>query len=124
MRGTMTLFLGALAALSVQRSAPAQGLIPLKVLYVGEAPTSARATQFTRFLQNRVSAAQGISRTEFQPARAGAFDVVLLDWPQSAKDLGKNPPLGERAAWTKPTVLLGSAGLNLAIAWQIRGGSG
>ena len=124
MRRTMTLFLGALAALSVQRSAPPQGLIPLKVLYVGEAPTSARATQFTGFLQKRVSAVQAVSRTEFQPAQAAAFDVVLLDWPQSAKDLGKNPPLGQRAAWTKPTVLLGSAGLNLAVAWQIRGGSG
>ncbi len=123
MRRTMTLFLVALAALIVQRSAPAQGVIPLKVLYVGEAPTSARATQFTGFLQKRVSAVQAVSRTQFQPAQAAGFDVVLLDWPQPGT-LGKNPPLGERAAWTKPTVLLGSAGLNLAVAWQIRGGSG
>ena len=120
----MTLLLVALAALAVERSAPAQGLIPLKVLYVGEAPTSARATQFTAFLQKRVSTVDAVSRKEFQPAQAVAFDVVLLDWPQSAHDLGKNAPLGERAAWTRPTVLLGSAGLNLAIAWQIRGGSG
>jgi hypothetical protein len=30
----------------------------------------------------------------------------------------------DRAAWGKPTVLLGSAGLNLAVIWKVRGGSG
>ena len=33
-------------------------------------------------------------------------------------------PLGKREAWHKPTVLLGSAGLNLAVAWKLKGGSG
>ncbi len=33
-------------------------------------------------------------------------------------------PLGNRADWTKPTVLLGSAGLKLAVAWKVKGGSG
>ena len=34
------------------------------------------------------------------------------------------PPLGSREAWDRPTVLLGSAGLNMAIAWKMQGGSG
>ena len=33
-------------------------------------------------------------------------------------------PLGRRDEWEKPTVLLGSAGLNLAVAWKLKGGSG
>ena len=33
-------------------------------------------------------------------------------------------PLGLRDEWEKPTVLLGSAGLNLAVAWKLKGGSG
>jgi len=44
---------------------------------------------------------------------APAFDVVLLDWPQTEQpgDLPpKLSPLGKREEWTKPTELLGSAG--------------
>jgi hypothetical protein len=33
-------------------------------------------------------------------------------------------PLGTREDWKKPTVLLGSAGLNLAVSWKLKGGSG
>ncbi len=33
-------------------------------------------------------------------------------------------PLGRREDWEKPTVLLGSTGLNLAVAWKLKGGSG
>ena len=52
---------------------------------------------------------------------------MLLDWPQS--DLERQQrvgtsPLGKRDEWAKPTVLLGSAGLNLAVAWKVYGGSG
>jgi hypothetical protein len=30
--------------------------------------------------------------------------------------------LGGRDAWIKPTVLLGSAGLHMAIVWDVKGG--
>ena len=55
-------------------------------------------------------------------------DVVLLDWPQSETvrqewEQGR-APLSDRDKWQKPTVLLGSAGLNLAVVWKVRGGSG
>jgi hypothetical protein len=56
-------------------------------------------------------------------------DVVVLDWPQGDHTGGfpmpKPPsPLGPRDSWSTPTVLLGSAGHNLAAAWDVRGGSG
>src|SRR5262249_54054217 len=66
-------------------------------------------------------------RDVFQVADAAAFDVILLDWPQGeyARDMRRlTSPLGGRDQWEKPTVLLGSAGLNLAVAWKLKGGSG
>jgi len=45
---------------------------------------------------------------------AAAFDVVLLDWPQTEQPGDFPPkkfsPLGKREEWTKPTEPLGSAG--------------
>ena len=53
---------------------------------------------------------------------------VLLDWSQSDVDLAKmaeiTSPLGPRDQWTKPTVLLGSAGLLLAGPWELIGSYG
>src|SRR6185436_8371345 len=50
-----------------------------------------------------------------------------LDWPQSELSREariQGAPLGKREEWARPTVLLGSAGLNLAVAWKLKGGSG
>ena len=107
---------------------PAVELRGLKVLYVGNA-RSARAADFKAFLGANVAQAAVAERTTFNPAQANGFDVVLLDWPQS-EEMGKTgrmptkSPLGERSAWTKPTVLLGSAGLHLAVVWDVKGGFG
>jgi len=98
----------------------------LKVLYVGD-PEVPRAKQFEGFLRQNLGRVQVASRSVFKPAEANEFDVVLLDWPQTGSagaDHQVRAPLGERAAWTRPTVLVGSAGLNLAVAWKVRGGSG
>ena len=98
----------------------------LKVLYIGDTGTP-RAQHFTGFLSKNVGRVEAASRKDFKPTDAAEFDVVLLDWPQSdtARDERKGrSPLGDRAAWSKPTVLLGSAGLNLAVVWKVRGGSG
>ncbi len=116
----LTLALGAKLAAA---SAPAA--LPLKILYIGE-PATARARQFEGFLRQNFAAAETVSRRDFLPARAARFDVVLLDWPQPADQdrMTGHSPLGERARWTKPTILLGSAGLNLAVVWKLRGGSG
>lgn len=107
---------------------PAVELRSLKVLYVGNA-RSARAADFKGFLSKNVARVAVAERTAFDPALANDFDVVLLDWPQSEEHgrTGKMPtksPLGQRSAWNKPTVLLGSAGLHLAMVWDVKGGFG
>lgn len=104
----------------------AAGLEPLKVLFVGDSG-SARAREFESFLRPKFTRFAVAARSDFKPANAAEFDVVVLDWPQgggAGNAWDQSPPLGERAAWTKPTVLLGSAGLNLAVAWKLRGGAG
>ena len=99
----------------------------LKVLYVGEPSTSRRAKQVTGFIGQHVDKIESVDRHAFKQPQADGFDVVVLDWPQSDKteqERQQPAPLGARATWTKPTVLLGSAGLNMAIVWKVRGGSG
>jgi hypothetical protein len=111
------------AGLSGWRSAQGKELKDLKVLYIG----SERPEQFVPFLEKHVAKVESRKRSAFVPADAAAFDVVLLDWPQSeeTREMRKlKSPLGKREEWNKPTVLLGSAGLNLAVSWKLKGGSG
>jgi hypothetical protein len=116
-----------LALIALGRLQPqAADLKSLKLLYVGD-PGSERAKQFTRFLTSRVDKFTATGREGFKTEQAASFDVVVLDWPQgsSTQDEWRRPsPLGDRAQWKTPTVLLGSAGLNLAVVWKVRGGSG
>jgi hypothetical protein len=101
--------------------------LPFKVLYVGNTDTP-RGKEYVDLLERTFQGAKGVSRKDADAARADAFDVVLLDWSQtdqSYQDLDKVPsPLGDRAAWKKPTVLLGSAGLLLAEKWRLAGTRG
>ncbi len=97
----------------------ADDLLPQRVLYVGH-----RAAEFAPFLRQHFATVETVPRENFQPAQAAKFDVVVLDWPQSGGLSFEKSPIGERAAWTKPTVLLGSAGLNLAVNWKLKGGAG
>ena len=111
------------------------GARSLRVLYVGNAGTP-RARAFARFLEGRFTLAGAADRERFDPRHADGADVVLLDWSQrdlkppepgtrpEAWEHGLKSPLGERARWTRPTVLLGSAGHLLAAAWEVHGGSG
>lgn len=99
---------------------------PQRVLFVGS-KGSPRAEAFENFLKQHFAKVETANRLGFDPAQARDFDVVLLDWPQNG---GKEPfpptqsPFGVREQWGKPTVLLGSAGLHLAIVWKLKGGSG
>jgi hypothetical protein len=107
-------------AWSGQPAAEATVTLPLRVIYIGS-----RSDQFEPFLRKHFPKVRSVALDDFQPALANDFDVVLLDWPQSAEFRQKHKcPLGDREQWRKPTVLLGSAGLNLAIAWKLKGGSG
>src|SRR5690349_12294137 len=86
----------------------------LKVLYLGDAPDGARAKQVTGFLENKVREVKALTRGGFKQEQAAPYDVVILDWPQSGtsdQERKQGSPLGPRATWSKPTVLLGSAGL-------------
>ncbi|MCU0718510.1 MAG: hypothetical protein MUC83_02305, partial [Pirellula sp.] len=107
----------------IAQTVPSRPLSELRILYVG----NERAENYIEFLEEHVEAIEAVSRSDFQPKQASQFDVVLFDWPQNeeTREMRKlHSPLGNRAEWDRPTVLLGSAGLNLAVAWKLQGGSG
>src|SRR5262249_55253273 len=121
---TTTGFIAALVlGIVAGETARAGELGELKVLYVG----SERASDYLSFLRGKVALVEAKSRNDFRPSDAERFDVVLLDWPQGEETREMRTirsPLGSREQWAKPTVLLGSAGLNLAVSWKMKGGSG
>jgi hypothetical protein len=97
---------------------------PQRLLYVGDS-TSPRARDYQTFLNSNFARVEITSRRGFDPAQARDFDVVLLDWPQGSGSFPPGTaPLGKREEWSKPTVLLGSAGLLLSQTWDIKGGHG
>lgn len=112
-----------LAAILVHLTGLAKDLSELKLLYIGPE----RSSDFVEFLRPKVAQIEARPRKDFKASEASGFDVVLLDWPQSGGNGDFPPttsPLGTREAWNRPTVLLGSAGLNLAVVWQMKGGIG
>ncbi|MFO0847812.1 MAG: hypothetical protein U0871_04515 [Gemmataceae bacterium] len=115
------LLLGFLVLLGSGVSTRAGEKSDLRVLYVG-APSSPRGQAYAKFLATHFTHAEAANRDGFDPARATAFDVVLLDWSQD--DRGAKPPLGPKDKWARPTVLLGSAGLLLAERWEVHGAVG
>ena len=118
----MKAFASIVAAILFTLSAQASPILPQHVLYIGH-----RASEFKSFLETNFATVAIIERDKFKPEQASNYDVVLLDWPQSGTSGGAwqaGSPLGNRESWNKPTVLLGSAGLNLAVAWKLHGGSG
>ena len=115
--------LAASLVLAPQQTAPAKS--SLSVLYVGEKEQPERTSAFATFLGRRFERARLVIHETFDEDLLADTDVVLLDWHL---DMGAFPPertpLGERGEWTVPTVLLGSAGLYVACAWEALGGSG
>jgi hypothetical protein len=102
----------------------ADSVLPLRILYVGTGG-SPRARDFESFLKKYFAQVSAADRASFDPAIARSADVVLLDWSQADQDArqGKSP-LGQRENWSRPTVLLDSAGLLLAGPWQFIGKAG
>lgn len=97
--------------------------LPLKILYVGN--DSSRAGEYTQFLQKRFQSVSKTSRDDFDPKLASDANVVLLDWSQSETKVGDAvSPFGRLEEWSKPTVLLGSAGLLFACSSEVIGGAG
>jgi hypothetical protein len=106
----------------------------LRVLYVGNKDTD-RGRAYAKFLGEKFNFVGARDRNTFDPQSDFSADVVVLDWSQSdiehpqVREPGGyeshlKSPLGERARWGKPTVLLGSAGHLLAAPWKTFGGSG
>jgi hypothetical protein len=97
----------------------------LAITVVGE--SGRRQTALVTFLEKHFRAVHFVDRKSGKATPPA--DVVVLDWQQGDYQGGfpmpkPRSPLGERASWKTPAVLLGSAGHNLAAAWDIRGGSG
>ena len=112
-------------------AAPAQdrALNPaLQVAFVG-ALQQDRAKDFVQFLRAHFTRVDVVERSTCTPAQLRGADVVVLDWPQQGavsdwireKPRTRFNPLGELARWDRPTVLLGSAGLNAAADWGLPG---
>ncbi|HLN28752.1 MAG TPA: hypothetical protein VK395_13490 [Gemmataceae bacterium] len=102
----------------------AEPKLPLHVFYVGSGP-KARVDAFAEFLKSHFTRVSMASRDGFKTAQAQDADVVLLDWSQAEGDSRKaTSPFGKVEEWSKPTVLLDSAGLIMAGQWQIFGGAG
>lgn len=115
------------AALALSAVVGAQELArrsTLRVLYVGEADRTDRTTAFESFLRERFADVRTVTHAELTHEAAGQADVVLLDWHQGGQFPPARSPLGSREEWSRPTVLLGSAGLLTACAWEVFGGSG
>jgi hypothetical protein len=100
--------------------------LPLRVLFIGEAGHEARTEDFVAFLATRFAVVQAVTHATVPSDVQTSADVVLLDWNQGEKTQLPPPscPLGLRAPWKTPTVLLGSAGLFVACIWKVNGGSG
>lgn len=111
-----------------------EGTRPLRVIYLGNTDTD-RGRAYARFLGEKFTLVGARNRQSFDPHSKVEADVVVLDWSQSdiphpdIREPGGyeshiKSPLGERARWGTPTVLLGSAGHLLAAPWKTFGGSG
>jgi len=113
----------AISVFGVAGPAVAADPLPLKVLYVGN--DRDRAADYESFLKRHFAKVTVARREGFDPAAARDADVVLLDWSQSEDEVDKaTSPFGKLEDWSRPTVLLGSAGLFMAGQWQIIGGAG
>jgi len=100
--------------------------VPLDVLYIGEV-SSERGRAFKDFLEQHFQSVRTAPIIESDSVDAGDVDVVLLDWAQNGTDFGmpkSTSPLGKREQWSKPTVLMNSAGLLMAMRWNLIGGGG
>jgi hypothetical protein len=113
----------ALGVVGAGGPAVAAGPLQLRVLYVGN--DRGRGADYEAFLKKHFAKVTVAPRKGFDPAAARDADVVLLDWSQSEGPVDKaSSPFGKLEGWSKPTVLLGSAGLFMAGQWQLIGGAG
>ncbi|MFO1076816.1 MAG: hypothetical protein U1E73_03720 [Planctomycetota bacterium] len=103
----------------------------LHIAFVGK-PDDARGKSFVQFLRQQFARVTPVAIDGCTPEKLRFADVVVVDWAQDAGVMAwlqdkKQPrmnPLGELARWDRPTVLVGSAGLNAAASWNLPGTHG
>jgi hypothetical protein len=109
-----------------------QAAVPLHVAFVGDLEKD-RGKDFLTFLRAHHPRVDAVERKACDPARLRGVDVVILDWSQqddgviawmNDKKAPRLCPLGDLEHWERPTVLIGSAGLNVAAAWNLPGAHG
>lgn len=123
---TTTWFVTMLSIAVTALADPSAIPLPLRILYVGNLEKP-RVKDFEPFLKRHFARVQIANRKSFDSGLVKDADVVLLDWQQNEGEEKFPPsksPIGERDAWTKPLVLLGSAGLHMAAVWDVKGGAG
>lgn len=120
---------GVVLALSLGAAAQDRSLNPaLHVAFVGDLQ-SPRGKYFVQFLRAQFPRVDTVERAMCTPDQLRTADVVVLDWPQEQgvmkwlddKQAPRHSPFGELSRWDRPTVLIGSAGLNLAGLWNLPG---
>jgi hypothetical protein len=117
-------FLVCMLLLSTEPASANDAVLPLHVLYVGPAD-GPRPAAFAELLKKHFARVTIARRMGFEPAQARDADVVMLDWSQAeTQTQDAQSPFGKLEDWSKPTVLLNSAGLLLAGPWRIIGGAG
>ncbi len=131
-RAILLLATAALAAAPLTCQDPNSPRANLHVAFVGGDKDNNRLRAFKAFLGERFGKVTHSTRAAADPGALAVADVVILDWDQQTRpdgwpgtpDAAPPCPLGPREKWHTPTVLLGSAGLNMAVVWDVRGGSG
>jgi hypothetical protein len=111
-----------IAAISLSLSANAETRQTKSILFVGDTKDE-RGQAYVKFLKEHFTNVSSVDHKETAPDVTG-IDVVVLDWPQGKYPTNHPSPLGQRENWHTPTVLVGSAGLQVAERWQLLGGWG
>src|SRR5688500_18098404 len=100
--------------------------LPPHVLYIGAPRTfSDRRGEFEEVRRAHFTRVSVVERDRFKVSDAKDADVVIFDWAQGTAPNEKVPtPFGPLEDWSKPTVLIDSAGLLLAERWHLIGAAG
>lgn len=110
----------------------------LRIVYLTDGLRPGRSEAFSAWLTPLARSFTIVTYSRTKTPTAGELaqgDVVMLDWDQASlrddtrdswpEQAARFPnPLGKRATWGTPTVLLGSAGLMVSHTWAVAGDRG
>ena len=106
-----------------QQDAPVAKKVDLKVVYVGQMDTD-RTKAFVKLLSDNFSKVEILDQAKFEADKTDEFDVVVLDYQRPPRQRGvgmtggaRTPGLQLPEDYSKPTVVFGSFGWQLARTW-------